>query len=208
MRIITLNSARAVSRFNLALESLEEARGKSNGIRGKVAAAVADIDLSSYALSPVLTDDCGYNRLPLEPRAALERLVDPELAKELGSDKHADLLEFIAERNLDPMVDLQSRTDVVHAEIDAMMKSLHSDFLIERNALLVTASPCINCSRYIYEFMPDLQALFFTGAYRCEDGVDFLGRMMPDLKIHGVDVNGGITLLEDIEDYRTWCEVQ
>lgn len=61
---------------------------------------------------------------------------------------------------------------VLHAEMNAMMKFLNSAETTDNSSVFVTHSPCIDCA--IKLRMAKVKSVYFGEFYRCEDGIVYL----------------------------------
>lgn len=69
---------------------------------------------------------------------------------------------------------LKTRDEVLHAEMNALMKLARSSEQGEDAALFVTHSPCMDCAKAIYQ--AGIIQVFYRDDYRCRKGVEFLER--------------------------------
>lgn len=67
---------------------------------------------------------------------------------------------------------LKTKPQVLHGEMNAMMKLAKSNESSEGADLFLTHSPCIQCAKAIYQ--SGIKRLYFGKHYRSNDGVEFL----------------------------------
>ena len=67
---------------------------------------------------------------------------------------------------------LKTKPEVLHAETNAIAKLAKSTESGADATLFVTHSPCIDCSKLIYQ--SGINTVFYRNAYRSEDGIQFL----------------------------------
>ena len=69
---------------------------------------------------------------------------------------------------------LKTRPEVLHAEMNALMKLARSTESGEGATLFITHSPCIECAKGIYQ--SGIKKVYFGQAYRDTSGVEFLNK--------------------------------
>lgn len=67
---------------------------------------------------------------------------------------------------------LVTKSEVLHAEMNAISKMLKSGFSSKDAVLYVTHSPCINCAKTIYQ--AGISRVVFGQHYRSDEGTKFL----------------------------------
>ena len=67
---------------------------------------------------------------------------------------------------------LETREEVLHAESNALAKLARSNESGEGASLFVTHSPCIECSKLIYQ--SGIKNVYYDTAYRDDKGINFL----------------------------------
>jgi dCMP deaminase len=67
---------------------------------------------------------------------------------------------------------LKTKPEVLHAEMNALMKVSSSTESSKDATLLVTTAPCIHCAKAI--FQSGIKHVFYRDTYRDETGVEFL----------------------------------
>lgn len=75
---------------------------------------------------------------------------------------------------------LKTKPEVLHAEMNALMKVARSTESTENSVLFCTHAPCIECAKAIYQ--SGINTLYYREQYRSEDGLDFLRR--GDVNVH------------------------
>jgi len=81
---------------------------------------------------------------------------------------------------------LESKPEVLHAESNAIAKLARSNESGEDATLFVTHSPCLECSKLIYQ--SGITTLYYKHEYRSQDGVEFLKKSK--INVHCVNANG------------------
>ena len=81
---------------------------------------------------------------------------------------------------------LKSKPEVLHAESNAIAKLARSNESGENATLFVTHSPCLECSKLIYQ--SGITTLYYKHEYRSQDGIEFLKKSK--INVHCVDANG------------------
>jgi len=72
----------------------------------------------------------------------------------------------------DGSVQLKTKSEVIHAEMNALMKLASSTESGKGAAIFITHSPCIECAKGIYQ--SGITEVYYTEAYRNVDGIEFL----------------------------------
>ena len=72
----------------------------------------------------------------------------------------------------DDTVTLKSKPEVLHAETNAIAKLAKSTESGHRAVLFVTHSPCLDCSKLIYQ--SGIDSVFYRNSYRDDSGIKFL----------------------------------
>lgn len=67
---------------------------------------------------------------------------------------------------------LKTRPEVLHAETNAIAKLAKSTESGHRAVLFVTHSPCLDCSKLIYQ--SGIDSVFYRNSYRDDSGIKFL----------------------------------
>jgi dCMP deaminase len=80
----------------------------------------------------------------------------------------------------DDTVSLKTKSEVLHAESNAISKLARSPESGEGATIFITHAPCIDCAKLIYQ--SGINSVFYRQDYRSSQGIDFL-------KKSGVDVN-------------------
>ena len=84
---------------------------------------------------------------------------------------------------------LTTRSEVVHAEMNALGKLARSSESGDDASMFITHSPCTECAKLIH--VSGIRRVFYSEDYRSRDGTEFL-------KQCGVDV-----VKVDLQDYET-----
>lgn len=72
----------------------------------------------------------------------------------------------------DDTVELKTKPEVLHAEMNALMKLARGHQSGLQASLFLTHSPCIECAKGIYQ--AGIKEVFYADDYRSDDGVYFL----------------------------------
>jgi dCMP deaminase len=67
---------------------------------------------------------------------------------------------------------LKTKPEVLHAEMNSLMKLAKSYSSGNQASLFVTHSPCLDCAKGI--FQAGIKEVFYRADYRSNDGIDFL----------------------------------
>ena len=67
---------------------------------------------------------------------------------------------------------LKTKSTVLHAEMNSLMKLTKSTISGAGAAIFVTHAPCIECAKGIYQ--AGIREVYYATAYRTTDGIDFL----------------------------------
>jgi dCMP deaminase len=96
----------------------------------------------------------GYNGMP----AGWDNNCELEIYEENGDDE--------------PEVILKTKPEVLHAETNAIAKLAKSTESGDGSILFVTHSPCLDCSKLIYQ--SGISSVFYRNSYRDDSGIKFL----------------------------------
>lgn len=72
----------------------------------------------------------------------------------------------------DGTLSLKTKSEVLHAESNAISKIARSTVSARDADMFVTHSPCIDCAKMIYQ--AGVRRVFYSNDYRSRDGVEFL----------------------------------
>lgn len=75
---------------------------------------------------------------------------------------------------------LKTKPEVLHAEMNALMKLARSTESGLNASMFVTHTPCINCAKGIYQ--AGIKEVYYNKNYRENDGVDFLKKCGVEIK--------------------------
>jgi dCMP deaminase len=78
---------------------------------------------------------------------------------------------------------LQTKDEVLHAEMNSLMKLAKSNDSGDRASMFVTHSPCLECAKGIYQ--AGIIEVYYQVDYRSTDGIDFLKKC--GIKIEKID---------------------
>lgn len=74
----------------------------------------------------------------------------------------------------DDTVELKTKPEVLHAEMNALMKLARGHQSGQQASLFLTHSPCIDCAKGIYQ--AGIGEVYYAEDYRSDEGVYFLKR--------------------------------
>ena len=66
--------------------------------------------------------------------------------------------------------------EVIHAEMNAILKAAKSGYSVDNSTLYLTLSPCVDCAKLILQ--SGIKRVLYLEAYRKTDGVDFLKKFI------------------------------
>ena len=72
----------------------------------------------------------------------------------------------------DDTVELKTKSEVLHAETNALAKIAKSTNSSEGSSLFVKHAPCLDCAKLIYQ--SGINSVYYRNSYRDEKGIDFL----------------------------------
>jgi dCMP deaminase len=78
---------------------------------------------------------------------------------------------------------LKTKPEVLHAEMNSLMKLAKSSSSGDQASLFVTHSPCLDCAKGIYQ--AGIKEVFYREDYRTNNGIDFLEKC--GIKVEKVD---------------------
>ena len=79
---------------------------------------------------------------------------------------------------------LNTKPEVLHAEMNALMKLAKSTESGDGSSIFITHSPCLECAKGIYQ--AGIKEVYYSVNYRNTDGIDFLEKC--NIKIEKLDV--------------------
>lgn len=72
----------------------------------------------------------------------------------------------------DGNITLKTKSEVLHAEMNALMKLARSTESGDGASMFLTHSPCMECAKGIYQ--AGIKEIYYKTQYRSNDGLDFL----------------------------------
>lgn len=76
----------------------------------------------------------------------------------------------------------KTKSEVLHAEANALTKLARSTESGEGSNLFITHSPCIDCAKLIAQ--SGISEVYYAEVYRCDDGLEFLRKCgIPIIKL-------------------------
>ena len=103
----------------------------------------------------------GYNGMPSGWDNECEVLIPEQEIVDIESRS----ITYIEER-------LVTKSEVLHAETNALAKIAKSTNSSDGASLFVTHAPCLDCAKLIYQ--SGIKNVFYRNSYRDEKGIDFL----------------------------------
>lgn len=85
---------------------------------------------------------------------------------------HDEIIERWPDHDEKGRYAFKTRPEVLHAEMNALMKLAKSTDSGEGASMFITHSPCIECAKGIYQ--AGIKQVFYNEEYRSSDGVRFL----------------------------------
>ena len=79
---------------------------------------------------------------------------------------------------------LKTKPEVLHAEMNALMKLAKSTESGDQATMFCTHAPCIECAKLIYQ--SGIKSLYYRTQYRDTAGIEFLTRSNVDVHQHGI----------------------
>ena len=67
---------------------------------------------------------------------------------------------------------LKTKPEVLHAEMNCLMKLAKSTQSGDQATMFITHAPCIDCAKLIYQ--SGINAVYYRGDYRSDEGIKFL----------------------------------
>lgn len=83
---------------------------------------------------------------------------------------------------------LKTKPEVLHSEMNALMKVARSTESSEGATLFCTHAPCIECAKAIYQ--AGIKEIYYNNEYRSEDGIYFLKKCGVKVEKYGRERNG------------------
>jgi len=74
----------------------------------------------------------------------------------------------------------QTKSTVIHAEMNALMKLSQSNESSKDATMFITHAPCIDCAKLVYQ--AGIRTIYYSTVYRSDRGINFLHE-------HDVDIN-------------------
>lgn len=69
-----------------------------------------------------------------------------------------------------------TKPEVIHAEMNAILKAARCGYSVEGSTLYLTLSPCVDCAKLILQ--SGIKRVLYMQRYRKTDGIDFLERFI------------------------------
>lgn len=125
----------------------------------------------------------GYNGMPSEwdNTCEIKEYMEPDAASWLSLDEINK--QWPNEEVVDGKVwryKLKTKPEVLHAEMNALMKLARSTESGLNSSLFITHSPCLDCAKGIYQ--AGIKEVFYTTDYRSTEGIEFLTKCGIEVK--------------------------
>lgn len=75
---------------------------------------------------------------------------------------------------------LETKSEVIHAEMNALMKLAKTNESGMDSTMFITHAPCMNCAKCI--FQAGIKKVYYRNSYRSTDGLDFLNKCNVDVE--------------------------
>lgn len=109
----------------------------------------------------------GYNGMPAGWDNECETI---EWSFDVRDTYHSDDWKYCEDKK--KYYRLKTKPEVLHAEMNALMKLAKSTESGEDATIFITHSPCIDCAKGIYQ--AGIKRVFYSEQYRSEEGINFL----------------------------------
>ena len=87
---------------------------------------------------------------------------------------------WINGHNVDRRYRLRTKSEVLHAETNAIAKLAKSTESGDGATMFITHTPCLDCAKLIYQ--SGIKSVYYRNTYRNTDGVDFLNKCNIEVK--------------------------
>ena len=115
----------------------------------------------------------GYNGTPTGWDNVCESVIYPdENHGDYDCEPEEFAINFPYVRDDNQRYALKTKSEVIHAEMNALMKLAGSSESGKGAFMFITHAPCIECAKGIYQ--TGITKVFYTETYRSTDGLEFL----------------------------------
>lgn len=118
----------------------------------------------------------GYNGMPTGWDNNCENIVwDTGAGGVLSPDEFANIYpyqQWNQDAGCNVHYKLKSKPEVLHAEMNSLMKLAKSNESGDQASMFITHAPCIDCAKGIYQ--AGIKEVFYGEDYRSDDGIYFL----------------------------------
>ena len=104
------------------------------------------------------TNECEYKKYM--PETSGERLDPDEIQKQWPLEDYKGKYKLV------------TKPEVLHAEMNALMKLARCTESGDKAILFTTHQPCLECAKGIYQ--SGIKEVYYTHSYRTKDGIEFL----------------------------------
>ena len=115
----------------------------------------------------------GYNGMPSGWDNVCEHK-EYDLSRDINGDYFPDPHNHFPHTDEHGRYMLRTKSEVLHAESNAIAKLAKSPESGEGASIFVTHSPCIDCAKLIYQ--SGIAAVYYKNDYRSTQGLDFLNK--------------------------------
>lgn len=81
---------------------------------------------------------------------------------------------------------LKTKPEVLHSEMNSLMKVAKSNESTDGAFLFCTHAPCLDCAKAIYQ--AGIKVVYYKNSYRSEDGLNFLRTCGVDVYKHSISI--------------------
>lgn len=80
-----------------------------------------------------------------------------------------------------------TKSEVIHAELNALFKFIRSGLSAKDTTMFITLSPCLECAKSIH--LAGVKKVYYLDEYRLKDGIDFLTKAGIQVEKLEIDAN-------------------
>lgn len=141
---------------------------ESSAIKLKVGAVIVSGDVMVV----------GYNGTPEDwDNTCEDKIWMPSIKELYTTEKMEELWPYVEYSDYDESIiigryALKTKDEVLHAEMNALMKLAKSTLSGVGSVLFCTHNPCINCAKAIYQ--AGIKEVYYKNEYRLDEGIHFL----------------------------------
>jgi dCMP deaminase len=124
----------------------------------------------------------GYNGMPAGWENNCE-YKDYDLSKDFNGNYFPDLKNYYPFEDEKGRYGLKTRPEVLHAEMNALMKLAKSTESGNAASIFITHAPCMDCAKSIYQ--AGISEVYYSEDYRTNTGIAFLKQC--NIKVRKID---------------------